>query len=284
MNIELNKIEEGLIPIYENDSHDRLINARELFYALRKKTTTKFSDWIKQRINQYEFIENEEFFKIRNFTMVGNLKRYQMDYYITIDMAKELCMVENNEIGKKIRRYFIEAEKRYRLIANNPSNIFDFMRLALDEIEKNEQKIVKVEKIALSNKSEIEELKSKIDIRIQKNYCLASDIAEQIGLYSENKIPHSNLIGAIAKQLGYKISYKHYYEDEYIAIIKDISKNGYWQVYFKPIAVKEIIDWFNKNKEQIYYEIEYVKNTKSGKKGEVKEKGYRIENICYKIQ
>ena len=132
-------------------------------------------------------------------------------------------------------------------------------------------------------KSDIEELKSKTDIRIQNNYCLASDIAEQLNLYSENKIPHSNLIGAIAREVGHKVSYKHYYEDEYIAIIKDISKNEYWQVYFKPRAVKQIIEWFNKNKEEIYYEIQYIKNTKNGKKGEVKERSYKIENISYKI-
>lgn len=284
INIELKKIEEGIIPIYESKSKERLINARELFYALRgKETKTKFADWIKQRIEQYEFIENEDFIKLRNFAKVGNLKRPQSDYYATIDVAKELCMIENNEIGRKIRRYFIEAEKRYKLIINNPTNIFDFMRLALNEIEKNENDIKEVKSIALENKKEIENIKTKIDIKIQKNYCLASDIAEELKLYSENKIPHSNLIGAIARQLGYKISYKHYYEDEYIAIIKDLSKNEYWQVYFKPLAVKEIINWFNKNKEEIYYEIQYVKNTKSGKKGEIKEKGYKIENICYKI-
>ena len=54
-------------------------------------------------------------------------------------MAKELCMVENNEIGKKLRHYFIETEKRYRQIIQNPNNIFDFMRLALDQIEINER-------------------------------------------------------------------------------------------------------------------------------------------------
>ena len=52
-------------------------------------------------------------------------------------MAKELCMVENNETGRKIRRYFIEVEKRYREIINTPTNIFDFMRLALNQIELN---------------------------------------------------------------------------------------------------------------------------------------------------
>lgn len=281
INIEFKKIEEGIIPIYENESKERLINARELHYKLGNKR--KFADWIKQRIEQYGFIENQEFVKHHNFVTVGNLKRPQIDYFLKIDMAKELCMVENNETGRKIRKYFIQVEKRYREIINNPSNIFDFMRLALNEIEKNETEIKNIKTLALNNKSEIESLKSKIDIRIQKNYCLAPDIAEQLNLYSENKIPHSNLIGAIARELGYKVSYKHYYEDEYIAIINDISKNEYWQVYFKPKAVKEIIEWFNKNKEEIYYEIQYIKNTKNGKKGEVKESGYKIENISYKV-
>lgn len=205
------------------------------------------------------------------------------EYYITIDMAKELCMVENNEKGRKIRRYFIETEKRYKEIINNPTNIFDFMRIALDEIEKNQSKIKEVKQIAIENRKEIQEIKTKLDIKIKNNYCLASDIAEQLKIYSENNIPHSNLIGAIARQIGIKISYKHYYEDKEIAIIKDISKNEYWQVYFKPLAVERIIKWFNKNKEEIYYEIQYIRNTKKGKKGEIKEKGYKIENVCYKV-
>ena len=270
------------MPIYENETKEKLINARELHVELNNKR--KFSDWIKQRISQYNFLENEDFIKHHNFVTVGNLRRPQIDYYLTLSMAKELCMVENNETGRKIRRYFIEVEKRYRGIINNPSNIFDFMRLALNEIEKNEIRINEVKRIALDNKRKIDKLKDIIDIKIKNDYCLASDIAEQLGLYSENSIPHSNLIGAIARQLGYKISYKHFYEDDYIAIIKDLTKNEYWQVYFKQKAAKEIIEWFNKNKENIYYEIQYIRNTKNGKKGEIKEKGYKIENVCYRIK
>lgn len=44
---------------------------------------------MKQRINQYEFAENEEFFKVRNFTTVGKLKRFQLDYYLIINTAEE---------------------------------------------------------------------------------------------------------------------------------------------------------------------------------------------------
>lgn len=140
--MEFTKVEEGIVPIYENERKERLINARELFYKLRgEKTKTKFADWIKQRIENYEFIENTEFIKLRNFTKVGNLTRSQIDYYLTVNMAKELCMIENNQEGKKIRKYFIEVEKRYRGIISTPSNVFDFMRLALNQIEANTQDI-----------------------------------------------------------------------------------------------------------------------------------------------
>ena len=274
--MELKKIENNIVPIYENEKKDKLINARELHSALGSKR--QFADWIKQRIKKYEFIENEDFLKHHNFVIVGNLKRPQIDYYLTIDTAKEICMIENNETGRKIRKYFIETEKRYREIIENPSNIFDFMRLALNQIQANENRITKAE-------TEIEKIKSKIDVVIKSNYCLASDIAEQLMIYSENNLPHSNFIGAIARTLGYKISYKHYYEDKYIAVVTDISKgNDYYQVYYKPKAVEEIIEWFNKNKTNIEYKIIYERNTKNGVKGEIREKGYKVEGVCYKIK
>lgn len=286
--IELKKIEEGIIAIYENKSKERLINARELFYALRgRETKTKFADWIKERLVKYKFIENIDYICFRNFTKADRYgNKTTKEYYLTIDTAKEICMIENNETGRKIRRYFIETEKRYRTIintSNNTNQFIDIMQNAINYMKENNIRVDNLELGLREVKNEIENIKSSIDIKIKKDYCLASDIAEQLEIYSENKIPHSNLIGAIARQLGYKISYKHYYEDKYIAIIKDLTKNEYWQVYFKPLAVKEIIEWFNKNKEDVYYEIQYVRNTKNGKTGEIKERGYKIENICYKI-
>lgn len=153
--IELKEIEQGIIPIYENETKERVINARELHKELKNKR--KFADWIKQRIEHYKFLENQDFFTIHKFVKRGesNLGNKLIEYYLTVDMAKELCMVENNETGRKIRKYFIEVEKRYRNIVSNPTNIFDFMRLALDQIEKNENKIHKIEEIALNNKTEI---------------------------------------------------------------------------------------------------------------------------------
>lgn len=86
----------------------QLVNARELHEFLENKR--KFSDWIKQRIEQYGFVENEDF-TIHKFV---NGKATQVDYAITVEMAKELSMVENNEKGSQARKYFIQCEKELR--------------------------------------------------------------------------------------------------------------------------------------------------------------------------
>ena len=104
--IELKKVEEGIIPIYENNSKEKLINARELFYKLRgENTKTKFSDWIKERLVKYKFEENTDFigFSLKNEKPIGG--RPVKEYYLLMDTAKEICMIENNETGRKIRRY-----------------------------------------------------------------------------------------------------------------------------------------------------------------------------------
>jgi len=289
MQEEFKIIEGEIVPIYENNKGEKLVNARELFYNLRgKDTKTKFTDWIRDRLEKYKFVENQDFIRFRNFTKGdenGYGNKSTNEYYLTIDTSKEICMIENNNNGRMIRRYFIEVEKRYRKIVESPQNIFDVMHMALNQMEENEKRLSIVENISKQNTEEIEQIKSKIDVIIQKNYCLASDIAEQLEIYSENNLPHSNLIGAIARTLGMKIEYKHYYEDEQVAIVPDISKgNQYYQIYYKPKAVDEIIEWFKENKKKIEYKIIYERNTKKGVRGEVKEQGYKIENVCYKVK
>ena len=197
-------IENGMISIYENEKKQKSVNARELHAKLESKQ--EFSNWIKSRIKKYEFLENQDYSTIDKFINRegSNLGNKIKDYHLTINMAKELAMIEHNEIGKLIRRYFIEVEDRFRNIVENPANIFDFMRLALDQIEANENRITKVELLSESTSKEVEEIKQKIDVIIKNDYCLASDIAEQLGVYSESNLPHSNFVGAIARQLGYK--------------------------------------------------------------------------------
>lgn len=118
---EMAVIENSIIPIYEKNCidgsnlHEQVINARELFSFLRgEDTETKFADWIRERIEKYGFIENQDYcsFSLKNEKPQGG--RPTTEYLLTLDVAKEIAMVENNDKGRMIRRYFIEAEKRYR--------------------------------------------------------------------------------------------------------------------------------------------------------------------------
>ncbi|KAJ9875866.1 antA/AntB antirepressor family protein [Campylobacter jejuni] len=83
-------------------------NAREIFQFLNSEQ--EYANWIKNRISHYDFIENQDYI----IELVYTKGRPRKEYYVTLDMAKELCMVENNEKGRQARRYFIECEKRLK--------------------------------------------------------------------------------------------------------------------------------------------------------------------------
>ena len=79
------------------------VNARELYSFL--EVGRDFSSWIKERIEKYDFIENQD------FIVLPKTGEKKIEYFISIDMAKELSMVERNEKGKQARKYFIELAK-----------------------------------------------------------------------------------------------------------------------------------------------------------------------------
>ena len=85
------------------------VNARDLYKTLKSKT--RFNDWIKNRINEYQFIANVDFISFTENLVKPKGGRPTVEYHLTLDMAKELAMVENNEEGRKVRRYFIRCEK-----------------------------------------------------------------------------------------------------------------------------------------------------------------------------
>lgn len=97
-----------LIKITEKDGK-KAVNARELHAFLENKR--EFATWIKQRIEQYGFVENQDYSSFDNIVKRENGATVRKEYALSIDMAKELSMVENNEKGRMARKYFIECEK-----------------------------------------------------------------------------------------------------------------------------------------------------------------------------
>ena len=104
-----------LIKIITNEEGQQLVSARELYEGL--KVSQRFNDWITRRISKYGFEENTDYVSFTQNGVKPQGGRPQQDYIITIDMAKELCMVENNDLGRKFRKYFIECEKKLKEVS-----------------------------------------------------------------------------------------------------------------------------------------------------------------------
>jgi phage anti-repressor protein len=97
-----------LIPVFNatfGDSPVNAVDARALYDFLEVKS--EFRNWIKNRIDGYGFVQGIDFIA-GNFLPGSD----RIDYHCSIDMAKELAMVERNAKGKQARQYFIECEKR----------------------------------------------------------------------------------------------------------------------------------------------------------------------------
>jgi anti-repressor protein len=122
-----------LVPITETQFNGKLqqtVSAKDLHNYL--KVGNDFSTWIKGRIKEYGLIENDDFLifdssKFRNqrlnneqqikWTTKRDGDRKSTDYILTIGTAKELAMIENNDKGRAIRKYFICCEERLKEIA-----------------------------------------------------------------------------------------------------------------------------------------------------------------------
>lgn len=107
-----------LIPVTDRliGSHQvQTVNARELHEFLGNKR--QFSDWVKQRIGEYKFIENQDFVIVsqncETITKDGQRRvTVRNDYFVSLTMAKELAMVERTDKGREARQYFIDCERR----------------------------------------------------------------------------------------------------------------------------------------------------------------------------
>lgn len=99
--------------------HRQLVSARDLYKGLELKI--RFSLWVKKNFSSFE--EGQDFTSVSVDTEVQNNGGFQVrelqDYLLTIDMAKELCMMSKTEKGKEVRKYFIQVEENW----NSPDMI-----------------------------------------------------------------------------------------------------------------------------------------------------------------
>lgn len=216
--IKVNQTEQGMT-----------VDGRELHEFLG--VGRDFSTWIKDKIEKYGFIEGMDFSPKSGKTSDGG--RPRIDYELSIDMAKELCMVENNEKGRQARKYFIECERRLKQIAI-PRTLPEALRLAADLAEKNEALLLQ----NAQKEQIINELRPKAtyyDLVLQNKSLLSiSKIAKDYGMsaIAMNSLLHE--LGVQFKQgdcwlLYQKYADKGYTQSKTHIIDGDRSKlNTYW--------------------------------------------------------
>lgn len=106
-----------LIPI-ERTGDDYAVMGRDLHDFL--EVGTRYNDWFPRMI-EYGFEEGTDFYsELSKTSAFGG--RPRVDHIISLDMAKEIAMIQRTERGKQARQYFIEAEKQLRAADTAPAH------------------------------------------------------------------------------------------------------------------------------------------------------------------
>ncbi|EAI0808494.1 hypothetical protein HRC62_000143 [Campylobacter coli] len=192
------------------------VNAREIYKYI--KITSNFAEWINRRISHYNFIENQDYI----IELVYTKGRPRKEYYVTLDMAKELCMVENNEKGRQARRYFIDCEKRLKNLEQEQMQKLAFhqslgYKSQLEQQKTNFNNEIKALKYDLIQTKEeldackgaLEVLKRRKDFNNEENLRLLQEELAKYGLVIFNELDFAlwsenltkNIIGETKRKL-----------------------------------------------------------------------------------
>ena len=125
----------NLPTIQEHKELVQAVSARDLYQFLQP--TERFSNWFDRQL-QYGFENGVDYLGCKVFNTLA--RQELQDFYISIDMAKEISMIQRSEKGKQARQYFIECERRATQPAFRvPQTLSEALRLAATQAETIEQ-------------------------------------------------------------------------------------------------------------------------------------------------
>lgn len=132
---ELKVIENELVPVYETSTGEKVVYGSELHEVLGVKS--RYREWIDRRLLDIDAVENEDFQAAEFSAPSGQTKK---DHIIKLDAAKEMAMLERNEKGKQVRRYFIRVEKKYKAASLATQELSPQLQVMINlEIEQKRQ-------------------------------------------------------------------------------------------------------------------------------------------------
>lgn len=144
----------NLIPVAKDEQGNTVVSGRELHEFL--EVGTQYTKWL-ERMVEYGFVEGSDYVAIsqKRLTAQGNETTY-IDHALTLDMAKEISMIQRSERGKQARQYFIEVEKSYK--QGLPQTPEEKLALTMQVANRLNDRMTKAETDIdfLKNKSEID--------------------------------------------------------------------------------------------------------------------------------
>ena len=224
-----------LIKIEEREGQ-QTVNARELWEKLESKQ--QFADWIKNRLEGFTEKSDYLVHKIMN-NLIGG--RPNIEYYLTIDTAKHLAMLERNEQGKAIRQYFIEVEKKAREVFQVPKTYAEALRLAADQALEIEQKTaalaIAAPKVAFFD--QVADSKTALQMR---------DVAAALNIpgWGRNKI--FELLRDKGILDGRNVPYRQFQDAGYFRVIEQsyTDKVGETHISLKTLVYQRSVDYVRK--------------------------------------
>lgn len=140
-----------LIKITQDDNGNSVVSGRDLHDFL--EVGTPYDKWF-PRMCEYGFSEEIDFSTFLSESTGG---RPRTDHALTLDMAKEISMIQRTEKGKQARQYFIEVEKAYKEQYRLPQTPEEKLALTMEVTTRINKRLGKVEEkiIEIENKQEI---------------------------------------------------------------------------------------------------------------------------------
>ncbi|WP_165797683.1 ORF6N domain-containing protein [Heyndrickxia sporothermodurans] len=283
---------------------ERIITLKEMDRLHQRKAGSAKKNFLN---NREKFIEGEDYYMIslREFRELFSSNEDEphrgnpdLNVVLLTEMGY-LMLVKtfSDTLAWQVQRALVNSYFRFKQVAQMPDmpavSEFDILHKMIDMLEESRAREDQLHQALETVNDKVHNL----ELRLLDNNALnqelitqelmkASDVAHQLKLYSVNGLPHNRIVGAIARKLGFKINVKNYYEDDYIVVMKEGEDETRltWQIYYKPAGVDRIIEWFNSNKEDIYYEDYYQKNSKNGKAGDLREVGYRVGGVNWAVR
>ena len=157
--------------IQQHQDLQQAVSARELHDFL--EMTERFSSWF-DRMLAYGFSESSDFEKCKTFNASN---RELEDYFISIDMAKEISMIQRSDKGKQARQYFLECERKLKgqiVTPAIPQSFAEALQLAADQAKQLELAAPKI---------------AHYDKVVERDTLLnATTVAQSVGIKSANAL------------------------------------------------------------------------------------------------